>query len=1703
MKSGTNSLVRARLTALTFLLFLIMLTSVSLAQTLPALPRAYVDTTMPVQTGTTYTVTSCTNLQTTINSAALGDTIIINSSLTCVGQFTLPEKTTGSGWIIIQSSALANLPPEGVRINPSVHAQYMPKILTNSISGSAFSTPVRAHHYRLIGIEVSITTNLVTTGALVVLDPGATTASDYPHHIVIDRSYIHGSPTSNTVRGVGIGGNNMAVIDSYINEIHLQQPTPGQGDAQTIGGWNFQGPLKIVNNYLSAAGEGFIFGGSSVAVAGAVPSDIEIRGNYFYKPLSWRSGDPSYAGIPWIIKNGVEIKDAQRVLMEGNVIENTWASSQEGFLVVLTPSTSSGTAPHARVQDITIRYNKFVHGAGWIGTNWASPGDTTTTTSYPPDVVCDPLMLPVGCLRTRRWNIHNNIVEDISQAKWGGSPNGKLLQVLGPMDDITFEHNTAFEDGSPLLFGSLGSNPNRFYQGFVYRNNIVNRALYGVFSTIGEGTAALNYNAPGYVFQKNVVVGANPSTYPPSNFYPAGPMPSNINFVNYNNGIGGDYHLQASSPYKNAATDGKDVGADIDIVNQMTAGAVSGIWSGGYTPPPPVSDITPPVVSGGSPSGSLPAGTTQATLQVSTNEAATCKYSTSPNTAYSSMANTFTTTGSYSHSATISGLTNGGSYNYYVRCIDTSNNADTADYTITFSVNSITNFGRPSSDITTGWIGSTAPYWSSLDETSYSDADFIRTGFSTGVETAEVKLSPTTIPSVKTGHVLRVRANTDGVGSNTLTYALVQGATVIASANHSLPASPTYGTDSLALTTAQASQITDYNNLSVRLIGNAAFHRIFVSWIELEVPSSGGTTADTTPPTATITAPTANQQLPTGTTSTTLSVATNEAATCKYSSSNQIYDSMLNTMNGAGTIDHTATLTGLLNGQAYTFYVRCQDNSGNKNNASSSVSFSVNTLLPVCGDNVCNNNEDCSTCSADCGICPLPTCDLTSAAWSKTNATEGGIVYLNVFGTNCNGENISFNIFESDIIFDILNGDDPVNTNPQNVVFNGDSVSGTWVAEWQNDGLLGLAGDPEYYFTASVGGSNENIQSGTSNSELLHVNHTIVCGDGLIEGSEQCDNGAQNSVACIPGYGSSCNYCSAQCQTVTIQGASCGDGICNGPETLDSCSVDCSVIPPPLPPPIQDTTPPIATITAPENNQQFPAGTASTTLSVTTNEAATCKYNDADVVYNNMIYTLSGANTTSQSIVITNLQNGTDYTKYVRCIDTAGNAMATSQSINFGVAKPISVCGDNICNGNETTLSCPVDCPSSVCGDGICNASETSYSCPSDCPLVCDLTSATWDTTTATEGDVVYLNVVGNNCNLKTISFEVREYDLIGDDHVQTNPLNVIFTGNSIKGSWIAEWQAEGIGESDPPEYYFTASVAGAFEFEKISSGKGSSELLSVTKTNVCGDGKIAGGEQCDDGDNNGKVCTPDYGQVCGYCSEQCQTVIVQGASCGDGICNGPETSGSCSADCPVIPVIDTTPPTVSASHSPSSEITTSTTVQISASSNEAATIRIFVDASLRKTCDLANSCIYSSNYAERSYSYYADATDSAGNTGTSPTGSFSVLTSIPSPITLAPPSNLSGKEVSPKQINLNWEDNSNNENGFIIESSVNIRKYSWSELARVGVNVNSYSHTNVTADSVNYRVKSYNSEGNSSYSNQIKVRTYNCRWWKKLFFIC
>lgn len=144
-------------------------------------------------------------------------------------------------------------------------------------------------------------------------------------------------------------------------------------------------------------------------------------------------------------------------------------------------------------------------------------------------------------------------------------------------------------------------------------------------------------------------------------------------------------HMAAKRMHKSVVVAGLLFGVFFGVRSVWAVNYSSGLYNAGLYSATPA-DTTAPSRSAGSPSGTLASGTTSTGLSLSTDEAATCRYSTTMGVAYASMGTTFSTTGGTNHSTNISSLIGGQSYNYYVRCIDGLDNANAADYTISFSV---------------------------------------------------------------------------------------------------------------------------------------------------------------------------------------------------------------------------------------------------------------------------------------------------------------------------------------------------------------------------------------------------------------------------------------------------------------------------------------------------------------------------------------------------------------------------------------------------------------------------------------------------------------------------------------------------------------------------------------------------------------------------------------------------------------------------------------------------------------------------------------------------------------------------------------------------------------------------------------------------------------------------------------------------------
>src|SRR5437588_253384 len=338
------------------------------AQVSPAQPQTYLDTTYAPPSGNTLTVPAGGDFQAALNNANPGDTIRLAAGASYTGPFTLRNKS-GAGWIYIVSSALSTLPAPGTRVSPA-QASAMPK-LWGPWNSPAIQTDQSAHNYRFVGIEISPAPG-AQQHALVRLG-----SSGGAWNFTFDRCYIHGDPSAGgTLWGVQADAGSTAIIDSYLSDWR-----DTVNEAQAIQSHNGPGPFKIVNNYIEAAGESVIFGGQDPTVTNLIPSDIEVRGNYMTKRLSWRIGDPTYAGTPWIVKNVLELKNARRVLIDGNIFDNSWRQAdQDGFAIVFTPRNQSGGSPWSTVEDVTFTHNIVRHstaGVHMLGWDYAHPSRQT------------------------------------------------------------------------------------------------------------------------------------------------------------------------------------------------------------------------------------------------------------------------------------------------------------------------------------------------------------------------------------------------------------------------------------------------------------------------------------------------------------------------------------------------------------------------------------------------------------------------------------------------------------------------------------------------------------------------------------------------------------------------------------------------------------------------------------------------------------------------------------------------------------------------------------------------------------------------------------------------------------------------------------------------------------------------------------------------------------------------------------------------------------------------------------------------------------------------------------------------------------------------------------------------------------------------------------------------------------------------------
>jgi hypothetical protein len=495
------------------------------------------------------------SLQNAIDLAQPGDTILLDPGATFVGPITLVAKANPNNqWI---SMATNNFPvPYGTRVSPS-DAPAMAEIVapglgniaapspvgvspsvappTAEFGGTAIQTQPGANDYYLRGLDIlpaSVDAMIYTLVAVGDGGSNQSSASQEPSNIVIDQCYIHGLDGQDIKRGVelndgGTDGQN-GVSNSYISDFK----SVGQ-DTQAIAGWNGTGPYYITNNYLEAAGENVMFGGAWSYIQ-QVPSDISITDNTFSKPLSWDPNDPSYAGTPWVVKNLLELKTAQNVVVQNNTLENVWVGGQNGDAILLTPRGDQSGGAWVTVSNVTIVHNTITNATQGI---LLLGSDDSSASGLATDIT-----------------IEDNLFGDVASGnpEWGeagGPPHVFSLEsgLAGGPVNIVIDHNTILQNNGDLLL--LGG----AVTGLQFTNNIASQGEYGVIGSKGLGEAALDALAAGYIFTNNVIVGGANVGYPDGNAEPT--SWDTVGFVDYQADDTGDYLLASNSPYYGSGAD--------------------------------------------------------------------------------------------------------------------------------------------------------------------------------------------------------------------------------------------------------------------------------------------------------------------------------------------------------------------------------------------------------------------------------------------------------------------------------------------------------------------------------------------------------------------------------------------------------------------------------------------------------------------------------------------------------------------------------------------------------------------------------------------------------------------------------------------------------------------------------------------------------------------------------------------------------------------------------------------------------------------------------------------------------------------------------------------------------------------------------------------------------------------------------------------
>lgn len=563
------------------------------------------------------------NLQTAVNAA-----INYQSQTACeefILQLRAGESFSGAirmgnkscnRYIRLRSSRWAELPADQ-RVTPA-DAPKLAK-LAGGVPGDGSATVSLEDgtgYWAFEGLEITSPVTVGSAFRYVLLDIGnyqntVTRLDQVPHHVVVDRNYIHGNPGQDgPARCVAVHSRNTQVTNSYLEECKSTI-----GDSQAIWFGHGFGPTLVRNNHLEGAGENILSGGggpsggSEIYVPGFSQRDMRFHGNHFPKRPEWKltqaasnpTAGPCLLGELWkntatgqayqctaatgtwnavpgdppryIVKNTFELKDGEGVEAMGNHLEASWAAQQTGQGFMVNQSTEE---QRYTVRDVRIRYNRA-----------NNVNVALTVNAYPRGLLHPAVIIPT------QFHFLDNLYTNLAAPYLRPTPLAARLVNYSEVHDLWVRNNTLVSypgAGGYNLIAPLSTNLNLFRGWNTFSENIFDRGnppesyTFGIYSShcIFNGTLAM---AGGYVeFRRNIFVDSAPQgdtcnggSGPKfdSTTVQTGTLDNVLTDI-----AAGNLAVKPSFTQGiGTGTLGQNLGADVAMVQSATAGAINGQYN--------------------------------------------------------------------------------------------------------------------------------------------------------------------------------------------------------------------------------------------------------------------------------------------------------------------------------------------------------------------------------------------------------------------------------------------------------------------------------------------------------------------------------------------------------------------------------------------------------------------------------------------------------------------------------------------------------------------------------------------------------------------------------------------------------------------------------------------------------------------------------------------------------------------------------------------------------------------------------------------------------------------------------------------------------------------------------------------------------------------------------------------------------------------